>query len=151
MMSWARRPLPASATDRRPRPPLQTRLLPVVDSGEIPHLQFAPCIDARCARCDGSLGGFKFPFIGTWCRRAVLVQEAASPPSPGSCGSGGGGSLAGDAGGAIDPPPACSAAPHEQSGPAVEAEPGQRRGGRPQGQPADRGLHEAGRPSASEA
>ena len=39
---------------------------------------FAPCIDAQCARCDGSLGGFKFPFIGTWCRRAVLVQEGAS-------------------------------------------------------------------------
>ena len=52
--------------------------LPLVDSGEIPHLQFAPCIDAQCARCDGSLGGFKFPFIGTWCRRAVLVQEGAS-------------------------------------------------------------------------
>ena len=28
--------------------------LPLVDSGEIPHLQFAPCIDAQCARCDGS-------------------------------------------------------------------------------------------------
>ena len=52
--------------------------LPLVDSGEIPHLQFAPCIDAQCARCDGSLGDFKFPFIGTWCRRAVLVQEGAS-------------------------------------------------------------------------
>ena len=52
--------------------------LPVADSGEIPHLQFAPCIDAHCARCDGSLGGFKFPFIGTWCRRAVLVQGGAS-------------------------------------------------------------------------
>ncbi|MCR9103598.1 MAG: hypothetical protein NXI25_26870 [bacterium] len=52
--------------------------LPLVDSGEIPHLQFAPCIDAQCARCDGSLGGFKFPFVGTWCRRAVLVQEGAS-------------------------------------------------------------------------
>ena len=38
----------------------------------------APCIDAPCARCDGSLGGFKFPFIGTWCRRAVLVQEGAT-------------------------------------------------------------------------
>ncbi|CAJ1339037.1 unnamed protein product [Effrenium voratum] len=52
--------------------------LPLVDSGEIPHLQFAPCIVVQCARCDGSLGGFKFPFIGTWCRRAVLVQEGAS-------------------------------------------------------------------------
>ena len=52
--------------------------LPLVDSGEIPHLRFAPCIDAQCARCDGSLGGFKFPFIGTWCRRAVLAQEGAS-------------------------------------------------------------------------
>ena len=52
--------------------------LPLVDSGEMPHLQFAPCMDAQCARCDGCLGGFKFPFIGTWCRRAVLVQEGAS-------------------------------------------------------------------------
>ena len=49
---------------------------------------------------------------------------ATSPPSPSSCGSGGGGSLASDVGGAIDPPPAGGAAPNEQRGPAVEAEPG---------------------------
>ena len=60
------------------RAPFAQPPLPVADSGEIPHLQFAPCIDAPCARCDGSLGGFKFPFVGTWCRRAVLVQEGAT-------------------------------------------------------------------------
>ena len=59
------------------RAPFAQPPLPVADSGEIPHLQFEPCIDAPCARCDGSLG-FKFPFIGTWCRRAVLVQEGAT-------------------------------------------------------------------------
>ena len=44
----------------------------------------------------------------------------------------------------IDPPSAGGAAPHQQRGPAVEAEPGQRRSSGPQGQPADGGLHEAG-------
>ena len=58
--------------------PFMQTPLPVVDSGEIPHLQFAPCTDDQCARCDLSLGGFKFPFIGTWCRRAVLAQEGVS-------------------------------------------------------------------------
>ena len=75
---------------------------------------------------------------------------ATGSPPPGRRGSGGGGPLASDAGGAIDPPSAGGAAPHKQRGPAVEAEPGQRRSGWPQGQPADGGLHEAGRPSAPE-
>ena len=62
--------------------PFMQTPLSVVDSGEIPHLQFAPCTD-ECARCDVSLGGFKFPFIGAWCRRAVLVQEGVSARRPG--------------------------------------------------------------------
>ena len=75
---------------------------------------------------------------------------ATNPPPPGRCGSGGGGPLASDAGGAIDPPLAGGAAPHQQRGPAVEAEPGQRGSSGPQGQPAGGGLHEAGSPSAPE-
>ena len=58
--------------------PFTQEPIPLVASGEIPHLQFAPCTVDQCARCDMSRGGFKFPFIGTWCRRAVLVQDGAS-------------------------------------------------------------------------
>ena len=38
----------------------------------------APCIDAPCARCDGSLGGFKFPFLQPHVVAQSLVQEGAT-------------------------------------------------------------------------
>ena len=37
--------------------------------------------EVPCSRCERRLGGFRFPWVGTWTRRAVVVQTGATPQS----------------------------------------------------------------------
>ena len=42
-------------------------------------LREVPCIVAGCARCTEMRGGFQFPWLGIWTKRAVLVQAEVGP------------------------------------------------------------------------
>ena len=53
--------------------------LPMVRPPGLPPLRWAPCMDATCVRCLGQQGGFKFPWLGPWTRRRVLVANGISP------------------------------------------------------------------------
>ena len=52
--------------------------LPVLQDPRLPPLRRIPCCAKPCTRCESAQGGFKFPFVGTWCRRAVFAQRDAS-------------------------------------------------------------------------
>ena len=52
--------------------PCSTSVLQV--QGMPPLLQ-VPCCNENCRRCEEHRGGFQFPWLGTWSRRAVLVQS----------------------------------------------------------------------------
>ena len=43
----------------------------------MPPLLQVPCCNENCRRCEEHRGGFQFPWLGTWSRRAVLVQSGA--------------------------------------------------------------------------
>ena len=42
-------------------------------------LREVPCMVEGCARCTEMRGGFQFPWLGTWTKRAVLVQAEVGP------------------------------------------------------------------------
>ena len=46
----------------------------------MPPIKRMPCLIEPCQRCSTKRGGFRFPWIGLWTKRAVLVQ-ANRPPS----------------------------------------------------------------------
>ena len=46
-----------------------------------PQLLQSPQIP--CTRCERRLGGFRFPWLGTWTRRAVVAQTGTSPQARG--------------------------------------------------------------------
>ena len=46
----------------------------------LPPIKRMPCLVQPCTRCSTKRGGFKFPWIGLWTKRAVLVR-ADRPPS----------------------------------------------------------------------
>ena len=46
----------------------------IVDVAGLPAMRRMPCLDATCERCRRGQGGFRFPWVGVWCRRAVLVR-----------------------------------------------------------------------------
>eukprot|EP00435_Cladocopium_sp_Y103_P046633 s2960_g13.t1 len=48
---------------------------PVLQSEAMPPLRRMPCCKLPCARCEMARGGFQFPFIGTWTRRAVFAHH----------------------------------------------------------------------------
>jgi hypothetical protein len=41
----------------------------------LPPLHRAVCTNIPCQRCDSKLGGFQFPWLGTWCHRGVIVPS----------------------------------------------------------------------------
>eukprot|EP00435_Cladocopium_sp_Y103_P057937 s497_g20.t1 len=45
----------------------------------LPLLCRAPCTLPNCVRCDQQLGGFKFPWLGTWNSRGVVVPPGVNP------------------------------------------------------------------------
>eukprot|EP00435_Cladocopium_sp_Y103_P072024 s1385_g39.t1 len=45
----------------------------------LPQLCRAPCTLNNCVRCDRQLGGFKFPWLGTWNSRGVVVPPGVQP------------------------------------------------------------------------
>eukprot|EP00435_Cladocopium_sp_Y103_P072503 s50_g40.t1 len=45
----------------------------------LPQLCRAPCTLPNCVRCDRQLGGFKFPWLGTWNSRGVIVPPGVQP------------------------------------------------------------------------
>ena len=53
--------------------------MPVVQSVDLPPLRRMPCCQNPCFRCENRRGGFQFPFIGIWTRRAVLSRRGATP------------------------------------------------------------------------
>ena len=57
-------------------------VVPTVSESEyFPPLFKMPCCAANCARCAAHLGGFKFPWLGLWSSRGVLVPPGLSPAS----------------------------------------------------------------------
>ena len=52
--------------------------MPVLQDPRLPPLRRIPCCVKPCRRCESALGGFKFPFVGLWTRRAVFAQVGAS-------------------------------------------------------------------------
>ena len=53
----------------------------VLQSPTMPPLRRIPCTEVPCSRCERRLGGFRLPWVGTWTRRAVVVQTGATPQS----------------------------------------------------------------------
>ena len=53
--------------------------LPMVRPPGLPPLRWSPCMDATCQRCLEQKGGFKFPWLGPWTRRRVLVAHGITP------------------------------------------------------------------------
>ena len=51
----------------------------IVDVAGLPAMRRMPCLDATCERCRRGQGGFRFPWVGVWCRRAVLVRPGIMP------------------------------------------------------------------------
>eukprot|EP00435_Cladocopium_sp_Y103_P041325 s634_g11.t1 len=45
----------------------------------LPQLCRAPCTLSTCVRCSQQLGGFKFPWLGTWNSRGVVVPPGVQP------------------------------------------------------------------------
>eukprot|EP00435_Cladocopium_sp_Y103_P075206 s702_g55.t1 len=45
----------------------------------LPQLCRAPCTLSNCVRCDRQLGGFKFPWLGTWNSRGIIVPPGVQP------------------------------------------------------------------------
>eukprot|EP00435_Cladocopium_sp_Y103_P017666 s3584_g4.t1 len=45
----------------------------------LPQLCRAPCTLSNCVRCSQQLGGFKFPWLGTWNSRGVVVPPGVQP------------------------------------------------------------------------
>ena len=53
----------------------------VLQSPTMPPLRRIPCTEVPCSRCERRLGGLRLPWVGTWTRRAVVVQTGATPQS----------------------------------------------------------------------
>jgi hypothetical protein len=45
----------------------------------LPPFRRSPCMEENCRRCTEYLGGFKFPWIGTWNSSAVLALPGSDP------------------------------------------------------------------------
>ena len=62
------------------------------DVAEMPPSVKMPCCDPTCARCSEHRGGFKFPWIGQWSSRGVVIPAHVAPDAawdfyydPGPC------------------------------------------------------------------
>ena len=45
----------------------------------VPAVRTMPCSEVGCQRCREGLGGFRFPFVGTFSRSSVVVAAGVSP------------------------------------------------------------------------
>ena len=45
----------------------------------LPPFRRSPCMEENCRRCTEYLGGFKFPWLGTWNSSAVLALPGSDP------------------------------------------------------------------------
>ena len=52
---------------------------PVVQPRDLLPLLTMPCCESPCLRRENKRGGFQFPFVGIWTRRAILFERGASP------------------------------------------------------------------------
>ena len=59
-------------------PPPPPGLLEGLSPG-VPAIRAIPCVQEDCARCSGGRGGFRFPFIGSYARRSMLVPVGVPP------------------------------------------------------------------------
>lgn len=50
-----------------------------LDLPGLPPMRRMPCLNPACDRCRRGQGGFKFPWVGVWCRREVLVETGTTP------------------------------------------------------------------------
>ena len=51
---------------------------PVLQSHDMPPIRRMLCCKTPYVRCETGRGGFQFPFIGTWARRAVFAQDGGA-------------------------------------------------------------------------
>ena len=54
-------------------------LAPTAKPSGLPPLRFAPCMAVPCTRCDQGRGGFQFPWLGSWTRRACMPVPGSEP------------------------------------------------------------------------
>ena len=52
---------------------------PIKEFGSLPPLRRVPCTREGCQRCAHQLGGYQFPWVGTWARSSVAVRPGTSP------------------------------------------------------------------------
>ena len=64
---------------------LPTPLVPISDItiGDGPYQCAVSCAPRRGARCEAGRGGYQFPFLGPWTRKAVLVPPGMGPQKAG--------------------------------------------------------------------
>ena len=53
--------------------------LQVKEFAELPPVRRIPCCVVDCQRCSERRGGYRFPWLGQWCRWHVVVRPGASP------------------------------------------------------------------------
>ena len=56
-------------------------MAPLVQPPGLPLLRQMPCTLEGCQRCRDGRGGFNFPWIGTWTRRACIAEGESNPAS----------------------------------------------------------------------
>ena len=52
---------------------------PLREFASLPPMRRIPCCVEDCARCREHRGGFRFPWLGVWSRRSLVVQPGMSP------------------------------------------------------------------------
>ena len=48
---------------------------PILHGTDLPAMAAVPCTEPGCERCANRRGGFRFPWIGIWCKNGVLVRH----------------------------------------------------------------------------
>ena len=52
---------------------------PILHGTDLPAMAAVPCTEPECERCANRRGGFRFPWIGIWCKNGVLVRHGVPP------------------------------------------------------------------------
>ena len=55
--------------------------VPVLGGEQLGSMGSVVCTEEDCSRCKERRGGYRFPWLGRWCKQAVLRREAADPPT----------------------------------------------------------------------
>lgn len=53
--------------------------VPVLGGYRLGSMATVVCTEPNCERCRTQRGGYQFPWLGRWCRQAVLRRAAANP------------------------------------------------------------------------